>query len=187
MLTVEVIDNSPIYIVGLATVLATHGFCVRNGRHVPCRGASPDVFLVNPRVTRGGAPTFVANAVRLAPVLVLGSEGEHDVQHCIDAGAAGTLHREASVDAVVAAITTALHVETGPVTTDEGRVTALSTREWEVLAHIAEGLTHAQIATRLSISPHTVDTYVKRIRSKMHIGNKAELTRVALLAAHRVG
>jgi Bacterial regulatory proteins, luxR family len=40
---------------------------------------------------------------------------------------------------------------------------------------------HGQITTRLGISPHTVDTYVKRIRAKLGAGNKAELTRLALL------
>ena len=57
----------------------------------------------------------------------------------------------------------------------------LSEREEQVLRQIAHGLTHGQIATRLGISPHTVDTYVKRIRAKLGVGNKAELTRVALL------
>ena len=37
------------------------------------------------------------------------------------------------------------------------------------------------MAARLGISPHTVDTYVKRIRVKLGVGNKAELTRAALL------
>ena len=49
-----------------------------------------------------------------------------------------------------------------------------------MLRQISRGLTHGQIATRLGISPHTVDTYVKRIRAKLGVGNKAELTRVAL-------
>ena len=57
----------------------------------------------------------------------------------------------------------------------------LSDREEQVLRQISRGLTHGQIATRLGISPHTVDTYVKRIRAKLRVGNKAELTRVALL------
>ena len=50
-----------------------------------------------------------------------------------------------------------------------------------MLRQISRGLTHGQIATRLGISPHTVDTYVKRIRAKLGVGNKAELTRVALV------
>lgn len=56
----------------------------------------------------------------------------------------------------------------------------LSTREHQVLQQIALGLTHHQIGRRLGISQHTVDTYVKRIRAKLGLGNKAELTRAAL-------
>jgi DNA-binding CsgD family transcriptional regulator len=61
------------------------------------------------------------------------------------------------------------------------RAEVLSPREIEVLRYIASGLTHTQIATRLGISRHTVDTYVKRARSKLQLGNKAELTRAAIL------
>ncbi|MDF6040983.1 helix-turn-helix transcriptional regulator [Streptomyces sp. JH14] len=56
----------------------------------------------------------------------------------------------------------------------------LSQREEQVLDFIAEGLTHAQTARGLGISQHTVDTYVKRIRSKLGAGNKAELARLAM-------
>ncbi|MFG2130776.1 response regulator transcription factor [Streptomyces sp. NPDC048751] len=57
---------------------------------------------------------------------------------------------------------------------------ALSPREQEVLRFIALGMTHGQVARRIGISHHTVDTYVKRVRSKFSVGNKAELTRIAL-------
>ncbi|MET7362917.1 helix-turn-helix transcriptional regulator [Streptomyces sp. NPDC005562] len=43
---------------------------------------------------------------------------------------------------------------------------ALSHRERQVLAHIAAGLSHKQVARRLGISVHTVSTYLRRIRSK---------------------
>ncbi|RPF35118.1 response regulator transcription factor [Streptomyces sp. TLI_185] len=56
----------------------------------------------------------------------------------------------------------------------------LSPREQEVLRFIALGMTHGQVARRIGISHHTVDTYVKRVRSKFSVGNKAELTRIAL-------
>jgi DNA-binding NarL/FixJ family response regulator len=58
---------------------------------------------------------------------------------------------------------------------------ALSAREEQVLDLIATGLTHQQVATATGLSRHTVDTYVKRIRSKLSLGNKAELTRMAIL------
>jgi DNA-binding CsgD family transcriptional regulator len=65
---------------------------------------------------------------------------------------------------------------------EPGRASSmLSGREVQVLRQISSGLTHSQVASRLGISPHTVDTYVKRIRSKLGIGNKAQLTRAAML------
>jgi len=56
----------------------------------------------------------------------------------------------------------------------------LSPREEQALTLIARGFTHAQTATRMGVSPATVNTYVERIRRKLQVGNKAELTRAAL-------
>jgi DNA-binding CsgD family transcriptional regulator len=59
----------------------------------------------------------------------------------------------------------------------------LSPREEETLDLIARGFTHAQVARRMGISKATVDTYVERIRGKLQVGNKAELTRAAMRLA----
>lgn len=59
-------------------------------------------------------------------------------------------------------------------------VSPLSPREQEALTLIAKGFTHAQAATRMGVTKATVDTYVERIRSKLQLGNKADLTRAAL-------
>ncbi|MFI7423914.1 LuxR C-terminal-related transcriptional regulator [Nonomuraea sp. NPDC049684] len=56
----------------------------------------------------------------------------------------------------------------------------LSAREEETLSYIAQGFTHAQVGRRMGLSKATVDTYVERIRAKLQVGNKAELTRAAL-------
>ncbi len=61
-----------------------------------------------------------------------------------------------------------------------GDVTGLAPREIETLQWIAQGFTQAQIASRMGLSQATVNTYAKRIRGKLNVGNKAELTRVAL-------
>ncbi|WP_433388810.1 response regulator transcription factor [Micromonospora sp. KLBMP9576] len=63
----------------------------------------------------------------------------------------------------------------------DGGPPALTTREREVLWLIAEGLTHQQIARRLSLSKSTVDTYTHRLRQKTGAVNKAGLTRVAMI------
>ncbi len=52
---------------------------------------------------------------------------------------------------------------------------ALSKRERQVLDLLAEGKTNDAIARRLTISPHTVDTYLRRIRAKTGISNRARL------------
>ncbi|MEV6233749.1 response regulator transcription factor [Saccharopolyspora shandongensis] len=56
----------------------------------------------------------------------------------------------------------------------------LTRREQEVLRWIADGYTHSQAARRMGLSGATVDTYVKRIRAKLEVRNKAELTRKAI-------
>lgn len=60
----------------------------------------------------------------------------------------------------------------------------LAPREIETLRWIASGYTHAQVATRMGLSQATVNTYAKRIRAKLNVSNKAELTRVAIELGH---
>ncbi|MGP4096435.1 response regulator transcription factor [Nonomuraea sp. KM90] len=60
---------------------------------------------------------------------------------------------------------------------------SLTSRELDVLGLLAQGMTHKEIARSLSLSKTTVDTYVQRIRRKLKVGNKAQLT----LAAYTMG
>ncbi|WP_400192156.1 LuxR C-terminal-related transcriptional regulator [Hymenobacter sp. B81] len=51
----------------------------------------------------------------------------------------------------------------------------LSAREQEVLQGLVEGLTEKQVAARLTLSPDTVHTYVKRLYDKLKVNSRAEL------------
>ncbi|GGK78799.1 response regulator transcription factor [Mangrovihabitans endophyticus] len=62
----------------------------------------------------------------------------------------------------------------------------LAPREVETLRWIASGLTHGQIAKRMGLSTATVNTYAKRIRTKLNVGNKADMTRMAIELGHFV-
>jgi DNA-binding NarL/FixJ family response regulator len=55
----------------------------------------------------------------------------------------------------------------------------LAPREIETLAWIARGCTHRQVAHHMQVTEATVNTYVKRLRSKLGVGNKAELAQAA--------
>ena len=57
---------------------------------------------------------------------------------------------------------------------------ALSTREAEVITLIAEGYTNAQIADKLYISNHTVNTHRKNVMSKLGVKNTAGIVMYAV-------
>jgi len=61
---------------------------------------------------------------------------------------------------------------------------SLSPREKTVLRHLADGLTVAQIAARLSVGEESVQTFIKR--SKRKLGAKSQLHAVALGLSQRL-
>jgi pimeloyl-ACP methyl ester carboxylesterase/DNA-binding CsgD family transcriptional regulator len=65
-----------------------------------------------------------------------------------------------------------VRVGTGTVPGTEG-IALLTTREREIMALIADGLTDAQIAGRLHVSPHTVHRHVANVRTKLGVGSRA--------------
>jgi DNA-binding NarL/FixJ family response regulator len=56
---------------------------------------------------------------------------------------------------------------------DAGPLHELSAREREVLGLIAQGLSDAQVAERLVISPHTVHRHVANILAKLGLPTRA--------------
>ena len=54
------------------------------------------------------------------------------------------------------------------------RTANLTPREQSVLEHLASGLTAKEIATRLSISPDTVNAHLKHIYQKLHVRSRIE-------------
>jgi DNA-binding NarL/FixJ family response regulator len=60
------------------------------------------------------------------------------------------------------------------------RYDTLTAREREVLYLAAEGLNHTEIATRLSISPRTVEMHHGNLMRKLHLRNQTDLIRFAL-------
>ncbi len=177
---------------GLSRVLTEAGVRIVAVRTSPDEDPSwlADAALIDADAVPGPDLRSITETAKSMSVLVLINDLAHDGETYLRAGATGVVNKSEAGPGIISAVRMvtsstcggAAQPPTAPTTAWPPAATCqLSEREEQVLRQIAHGLTHAQVATRLGISPHTVDTYVKRIRSKLGVGNKAELTRAALL------
>lgn len=55
----------------------------------------------------------------------------------------------------------------------------LSSRELEVLRHLARGMSKKEVARTIHLSPHTVDKHASNLMKKLDIHDRVELARFA--------
>jgi DNA-binding NarL/FixJ family response regulator len=70
-------------------------------------------------------------------------------------------------------------VPAGPRATTRANPAGLTERQVEVLGMLAEGLSNAQVASRLFISSKTVDHHVSAILSKLQASSRTEAVHIA--------
>ncbi|WP_432835292.1 LuxR C-terminal-related transcriptional regulator [Dactylosporangium sp. CA-092794] len=209
MIQVAVLDDHPIARRGIEQVLAESAECTVTasaGSAAELAGLiaappGPDVIVLD-LYHDGDRPCVdaVARFSVASRVLVISAFGRAaDVIGAMRAGAAGYITKHAAPDLFVAAVRTvaaggfALSAQLADLVRAalaEPAAAApagggLSPREQQTLELIASGFTHSQVASRMGVRTATVDTYVERIRAKLGLGNKAELTRAALDPANR--
>jgi two-component system invasion response regulator UvrY len=198
-LSLAVVCASPVVRSGLEQVLAsatrlTVRHSVDSLAALRGRGARPDLAIIDLYALRGariGAPFWATLPAGCGAVLLCRPEDPPDLVAALRGGARAFLTREAGVEELLSAVRTAqdggvhlsaelaqhLIVQTTESSADRQ---PLARREIETLQWVAEGLTHGQISRRMGLTEATVSTYVKRIRTKLNAGNKADLTRVAI-------
>jgi DNA-binding NarL/FixJ family response regulator len=192
MIRADVLVISPLFLKGLTQALTAADIRIVAVRTSPAEKPSwlADIALIDAvAMLRHNDLAPITETAKHMAVLVLTNQDSTDDHAYLRAGAMGIVSKGKSGDEIVRAmrmVTSGTRVrategERAPAAPAALTASQLSEREEQVLALIAHGLTHGQIATRLGISPHTVDTYVKRIRFKLGVGNKAELTRAALI------
>ena len=210
MLRVLVVDDHPLFREGLRFTLERSEAVERVDEAADGRDAvrvtgetAYDVVVMDVRMPGlDGIEATRAVAATGARVLVLTMyEDDATVLSAVRAGASGYLVKGADAEQVVSAVravgdghavfgpslaaqvrhafdsSPATPLPTGPVVD----LPQLSAREAEVLDLLAEGLTNAEIAGRLFISPITVRNHVSHILVKLQVRDRRE----AMLAVHR--
>jgi DNA-binding NarL/FixJ family response regulator len=207
LIQVAIVDDHPVARRGLQSILAEAGdiqvsAAVATPAELSLTGPGAghtDVIMLD-LYHDGDEPCLdvIAKLRREHKVLVVSASGRPaDVLGAIRAGACGYVTKLADPPMLVAAVHTVAsggfamssqladilqgELARAPAVAEAAPDSpALSRREAEALNLIAQGLTHAQAASRMGVSRATVDTYVERIRAKLHVGNKAELARAAI-------
>ena len=120
-------------------------------------------------------------------MLTVYEDSEH-VFAALSAGATGYLLKETPVSEILAAVREvraggspmSSHIARKVVQYFQSRAAAgepdssLSSRELEVLQLLARGFLYKEIAESMSLSLHTVATYVRRIYEKLHVRTRTE-------------
>ncbi|WP_284747923.1 response regulator [Amycolatopsis sp. RTGN1] len=195
-------DDHPVVRAGLRAVLETEpGMVVvaeaATAEAAVARAAAGDIDVVLMDLQfgtgMGGAEATAAITARPgAPrvVVVTTYDSDADTLPAIEAGATGYLLKDAPPDELAAAVRTAAAGRTALASSVAERLmtrlrvpgTALTPRETEVLALVADGLSNQAVAARLHLTEGTVKSHLARIYTKLAVDSRtaAVATAVAL-------
>jgi DNA-binding NarL/FixJ family response regulator len=167
------------------------------------RDLRPDVVLMDvrmPEIDGIRATEQILATLDEPPRIVVVTTFENDsyVYDALRAGASGFLLKRADADALVQAVRLVARSDSllfpaavRTLATEHARahpappawVAKLTGREREVLRHMAEGLTNAEIARRMEVGPATVKSHVAAVLAKTGTRDRTQ----AVIAAYEAG
>ena len=202
MINVFIIDDHPMVLEGIRTLLLNDANFKIVGTADSAFAAldflknnkDADVVLLDINLPDINGIDLCAKLVKEFPalhVLAMSTFKEQSyISRMMENGASGYVLKSVSADELKKAIE---HINNGNIylTNDiaqlmiqgqreKNKLPVLTSREKEVLACIAEGLTNNQIAEKLFISPLTVDSHRKNLLAKFNVKNTAMLIKVAV-------
>jgi two-component system invasion response regulator UvrY len=156
----------------------------------------PDVVVMDLSMRGMGGLEAVRRILAQDPrARILALSAHEDTAHprrVLRLGAMGYLAKRSAPEALIVAITavaagqpyvdahTAQALAMAQVKGQTSPAEALSEREFAVFVQLAQGLSVAQIADNLKLSPSTVGTHLYHVKLKLGASNQSELTLVAL-------
>ena len=201
---VFIVDDHRLFRAGVRSELGQHVTIVGDAGDVDTaiqriRALKPDVVLLDVHMPGGGG-LAVLEAVRethpdVRFLALSVSDAAEDVIQVIRAGARGYVTKTIGPEDLVTAIgrvhqgdavfsprlagfvLDAFAGDLPPGLADvDPELDQLTTREKEVLRHIARGYTYREVGSRLHISVKTVETHVSAVLRKLQLSNRHELT-----------
>ncbi|HEY2774579.1 MAG TPA: response regulator transcription factor [Candidatus Binatia bacterium] len=148
-----------------------------------------DVLLLDVQMDRSSLGDIPAIAARIPVIVVTASELIGDALAAVRLGVRAVVLKRFAVETLMDAIRS---VATGQVWLPphvQGELAArlrephaipLSTREEEVVRHVALGLRNAEVARKLFISEQTVKTHLNNIFQRLGLRDRTELTVYAI-------
>ncbi len=205
MLNLILADDHAVLRQALSETLSNQGDCkvlaeASNGEELLnlLKTHKPDLIILDismPKFDGLRALEELSKSPSSPPVLVLSAnEGERYVRAALKAGAKGYVPKNAAMSELKFAIssiiggktylsptiTSPLMGGTEPDVSLNDPFSVLTTREVEIVKHLADGKPNRDIAKLLHISTRTVDTHRSNILRKMKLKTNAELVKVAI-------
>ena len=196
---VLIVDDHPMVLQGMKSMLAEINFVEIAGIAANAyeamgliKSALPHIVITDinmPEISGIELALKIKNEFPLVKIIAMSTFKERSyISQMIQNGASGYLVKSASKEEIEEAILSvyegklymSLDINLSVAEKQEiNNVPVLSSREKEVLQLIADGMTNPQIATKLFISLHTVDSHRKNLLTKFSVNNTASLIRLA--------
>jgi DNA-binding NarL/FixJ family response regulator len=192
-----VADDHPALVVAVSDFLESQGFEVvgraRDGvaAVAAVKETMPDVALVDYRMPHLEGAELLAQLRESAPdmlIAVYTADSDQSIVGVVfESGAHALILKDAPLTDLASALKAICagrrYVDPALARIALGGASmkpALTPRESEVLAHVADGLSHDEIGKRLSISPETVRTHVRKACERLNARTRTHAVATAL-------
>jgi two-component system, NarL family, invasion response regulator UvrY len=202
MIRVMLVDDHVLVRMGFRMLLAdaqVEVVCEAGSGEQACQeyaAVKPDVVVMDLSMPGMGGLEATRRLIAQDPkVRILALSAHEDTAHprrVLRAGALGYLAKRSAPEALIAAVTavargeryldaqTAQALAVAQIDGEDSPAEMLSEREFSVFIQLARGMSVAQIAENLNLSPSTVGTHLYHVKQKLRANNQSELTLVAL-------
>jgi DNA-binding NarL/FixJ family response regulator len=192
VIRVAIIEDHPAIADGLAALIKMAPDVTVVGTAGDMRSAStliehesPDVVLCDIRLSDAGDGLELVGRHHPGPAFIILSSYWYPSYHvrAVELGAKGYLSKMATVDQIISAVKTVAAGGTAfPAAARQAASDALrvpTPRELEIIRLVAEGLSNAEIAERLSLRIKTVESQLRRLFDRYDVTSRTALVRLA--------